>query len=187
MEQTAEYYDQTFYQYEHWKNHYKMSPIYPFWHRIVADIISRKLDGILDIGCGVGQFARCALDYGIQHYWGIDFSEARIAYARQRDNRGEFFAENIYDTKMFSDYPYLVVVATEILEHLERDREVLEKIRSGTRIYITVPNFDDPAHVRYFNTGAEAAARYGEFLEGMEMRWLKKGANMYYFLSGVKP
>ena len=43
-----------------------------------------------------------------------------------------------------------VYVMLEVLEHLTRDIDVLQKIPSGKEVVFSVPSFDDPSHVRMF-------------------------------------
>ena len=52
----------------------------------------------------------------------------------------------------------------EILEHIERDLELLALVPVGKQVIITVPSFDDPGHVRYFSDLAHALARYECFV-----------------------
>ena len=54
-----------------WHSHY-----YPIW-TVIADRVRRdRLQRIVDIGCGPGQFANCLFTLGdIKAYDGLDFSE----------------------------------------------------------------------------------------------------------------
>ena len=122
---------------------------------------------VVDLGCGTGRLAKLLEFRGQADYWGIDFSEVRINQARQYVRNEGFIFEvaDLYDPEIqsrfesFSDF-----VALEVLEHLERDRDLVASIPSGTRLVASVPNYPAEAHVRHFKTFRKAAARYRRWL-----------------------
>ncbi len=160
-ERDSEYYDRTFISHQHWLNHYTESPYYPLWTVIADRIVRRGLGSVLDIGCGPGQFASLLRDKGLSHYAGIDFSPRRIAQARNVCPEFAFTEADVFETDLSGAANNCdAVVCCEFLEHVERDREVLEKISAGTWFFGTVPNFPDPAHVRHFSNAREVSDRY---------------------------
>ena len=64
----------------------------------------------------------------------------------------------MFETDLLSAYD--TVVCLEFLEHVERDLEILGRIRGGTHFYGTVPNFPSGAHVRHFESAQEVYERY---------------------------
>ena len=72
----------------------------------------------------------------------------------------QFVLADAYTTELFADAAYDTVVCTEFLEHLDRDVEVLQRIRAST-VLGTVPNYDAEAHVHVFPTKDDVVERYG--------------------------
>jgi len=170
--------------------HYIRSGYYPSWS-IIADRLLRYANGqqlaILDIGCGVGQFAHMLWDKGIRNYTGIDFSGVAIGEARKRCPEFNFIHADAKASDCISQH-YPIVTCLEFLEHIEGDLELLARIPSGTRIYATVPNFNHDSHVRSFRNAAAVRARYGLLLDDMsiyEMPVTRKHLHLF-IVEGVR-
>jgi SAM-dependent methyltransferase len=168
-EQPAAYYDQRFDLSDHWKLHYTKSHYYPLW-TVVADRLTRiKVRRILDIGCGPGQVACLLRDRGFEGYTGLDFSPNRIKAARECCPGYEFIVADIFASDVLESHGYDCVVTMEFLEHIERDLDVLSRIRSGTYVLGTVPNFPAAGHVRHFKDCDEVRARYASLFASLEV------------------
>jgi len=87
-------------------------------------------DKALDIGCGQG-----ALNQYIMNYDGFDMV------------KNPYRVADIYKEE-YGDYE--VYIMLEVLEHMLRDKEVIEKIPVGKKIVFSVPSFDCPPHVRQY-------------------------------------
>ena len=60
---------------------------------------------------------------------------------------------------------------------------------AGKRCLCTVPNFPYESHVRHFKDAAEVAARYGPFLDGldvMEFRSPRDPADRFFLMDGIR-
>ena len=57
-------------------------------------------------------------------------------------------------------YDYDLVLAVDMLEHVEDDFGIIGQIKKGTPFIFTLPTFDDPAHVRWFRHPEEIYERY---------------------------
>jgi len=138
--------------YKYFKN-YNNTAWADIWETVCKILKRHNVSNILDIGCGPGQFAQCASNFDFASYTGIDFSKEAIELARKKmqsvDMVSNFFVESLYDFD-FESIGYDCVVATEFLEHIGKDREILSKIRSGTLIVASLPNKDSAGHVRHF-------------------------------------
>lgn len=147
--------------------HYTGSAYFPIW-AVVADRLTThhdmELDDILEIGCGVGQFAHLLSDRGWRLYAGIDFSPVAIREAEKRcpDNVGGygFFVDDACDSEHLL-LGYDIVIMLEFLEHIEGDLELLARIPTDTHVYASVPNFNYQSHVRHFADADAVRARYG--------------------------
>ncbi len=105
--------------------------------RRYVDLESRH---ILDIGCGVGAFARRLREFS-PHLYGIDVDEERVVEAgAQVPNLGLALGEYL----PFKDKTFDVVLLHEVLEHVTDDRQTLREARRvlapGGRVVIFCPN-----------------------------------------------
>ena len=187
-EQPAEFYDRAYETREHWKAHYADSHYYPLWTVIADRIRAAGLKRILDIGCGPGQVACLLRDSGVPEYTGLDFSTARIARARAICPEYQFVTADVFENDLLETYPYDCVLMTEFLEHVERDIDVLKRVRPGTTVLATVPNFPAEGHVRHFTGVTEVEGRYGSLLSQLDITGLSanKRGTTYYVLQGTR-
>lgn len=188
-EQTSEYYDQKASASDGFCIHYSKTEYYPFWSVIADRIQCLNTKSVLEIGCGGGQFAALIRDKGITKYLGFDFSPSLIALAKKACPDFNFVIADALKTDLFYTYDYDTVVTTEFLEHIERDLEVIEKIRKGTHFYGSVPNFPWISHVRHFNTVQEVYDRYAEYFHSFRVDAFFSNhddAKVFYLLEGVK-
>ena len=169
VEQPREFYDRNYETGEHWKEHYTDSHYYPLW-TVIADRIRRAgIKRILDIGCGPGQVACLLRDVGVPEYKGLDFSTARIARACAVCPEYEFVAADVFKNNLLETYPYDCVLMTEFLEHIAQDIEVLNRIRPGTTVLASVPNFRCAAHIRHFDSVNDVEARYSPLFSRLDV------------------
>ena len=112
------------------------------------------LNEVLELGCGAGILARQLLAFG-NAVTALDISEVAIA---QLPKEIKAVVSTLPDIP-FSDDSFDVVVATEILEHIDDDRacvmEAVRVLRPGGRAYFAVPNDclgpeEEPEHVRKY-------------------------------------
>ncbi len=137
---------------------------YPVWKIIVGNL--NPEDVILELGCGAGQLARLIMDAGFNYMAGIDFSQKALGLAEKLNsaNAFRFFLGDIYDRKWFNTADYNMIIATEVLEHLQDDCRIIDYIPRGKRVIVSVPNFDSDSHVRHFNSAQDAIDRYAEWV-----------------------
>jgi SAM-dependent methyltransferase len=178
----ADWYDHSFATHEHWQAHYSRSPWYYIWTVIVDRLLRMGRPAVLDIGCGPGQFAALLRDRGITRYTGIDFSPKRIEQARLVVPEFRFEVADAYTTPLFETADYDVAVSLEFLEHVTGDLDVLRRLRAGTKLIATVPNFGGGSHVRHFRTVDEVRQRYGELFEAFQVDCLIHPSGSEQFL-----
>ena len=187
-EQPPKFYDESYEKAAHWKEHYTESHYYPLW-TVIADRIRRAgVERVLDIGCGPGQVACLLRDAGLLEYKGLDFSHARVDRARAVCPEYQFVTEDVFETDLVDTYEYDCVLTMEFLEHVERDLQVLERLRPGTLVLATVPNFEAAGHVRSFDTAEDVKQRYGHLLRELDVVALlaNKQGKTYYILEGIR-
>lgn len=186
-EQPPEFYDRTYERGKHWKEHYTDSHYYPLW-TVVADRIRRiGATRVLDIGCGPGQVACLLRDIGVPEYKGLDFSAVRVARAHAICPEYEFIAANVFEDNLLETYPYDCVLMMEFLEHIEQDIDVLKRVRPGTTVLATVPNFPAEGHTRHFESVNAVEVRYSTFFSQLEVTPIlaNKSGKTYYIIQGT--
>jgi 2-polyprenyl-3-methyl-5-hydroxy-6-metoxy-1,4-benzoquinol methylase len=122
---------------------------------------------VIDVGCGTGHLlaALLLLRPEIEVVVGVDLAEAAIRRLHEvvPDARG--YVASVYDLDLGGEQ-FDLVLATEVLEHLDRPGEALEALRTlcaaGGRLVVTVPDGardDWEGHVNFW-----AADEFREFL-----------------------
>ena len=103
------------------------------------------------LGAALGQFANFLFDQGFCNYQGLDFSGEAIRIAKESnpEHAQKFFQGDAFQSDLFAGQ-YDLVIMFEILEHINQDLELIGLVRPGTKMIVSVPNFPDPYHVRYF-------------------------------------
>lgn len=143
----------------------------PIWTDIANKIQRIGIKTVIDIGCGPGHLAQklhAKFPEGLlmERYIGIDFSRTAIEHARNLRLPGFIFvwgdAVN-EDWLKASEPENTAYVFCEFLEHVDDDLKVLNRVPEGATIILTVPSFDDIAHVRHFEDINKVVDRYEPF------------------------
>jgi len=194
-QQDAEYYDNMWMQSGYEKEAENLR-WYPVWQS-ATDAIMRKLVlnkfavRIIDLGCGPGHIAEVlnkttGLPFS---YIGYDFSSVAIDMANKK-NIGDRF---IFKEADLSDYNFhesvqegedVIYVSIEFLEHVKFDREVIKKLKSSCSVLFSLPNFDDPGHVRFFAGEKEIRERYEDLLNINSVQVMPDGYR--FFIDSTK-
>jgi SAM-dependent methyltransferase len=103
---------------------------------------------VLEIGCGVGDLGKMIVERGYP-YRGFDFSPVAVECSKRLCPQGNFRTGDAYDPECYRPHDYNIVVALEVLEHLD-DFAVIENIPEGVHLIASVPDYDDTAHLRLY-------------------------------------
>jgi len=181
-EQPAAWYDEAYRTSDGYSQSEHDAPWAPLW-RAVSRMIDHR-DIVLDIGCGPGHLAQ-HLAGQVLAYTGIDFSAVAIQQARARVPWATWLCADVETCAWPGATRYLFL---EVLEHVERDVELLSRVPIGRRVIVSVPNFDADSHVRHFKSGVEVLERYGHLLEGARVSELKAGMgrSAWFILEGTR-
>lgn len=187
-ERPATWYNSRYSESAEYHKHYTESVYYPSWSLIVDRLKSRASDSVLDIGCGSGQFGAMLRDGGVSNYLGLDFCDEAISLAKTACPEFTFEAADVFQSRRLEEHGYDTVVSLEFLEHVERDLEVLERIRENTFFIGSVPNFPSDSHVRWFNSEAEVAQRYAPLFSDFrtDCHLLNKSGRCLYIMQGIR-
>ena len=175
-EQPASYYDAIYSKSKEYDKPWHESRYLKVWQRMIQRF--DKNNGVVDLGCGVGQTAQALHASGFRHYIGIDFSAEAIRKAKENNRHLEnyhFLCNDLFHEvkvtasgKRKKEYEKIQFFCSETLEHITDDTGLLRLLAErfpGSRISISVPTFNDPSHVRVFKSVTEAKGRYKDFID----------------------
>ena len=121
---------------------------------------------MLDAGCGTG---RNLIEFGgLGEAEGVDFSADAVEFCRRRGI--ERVQQAVLEQLPFDDGRFDVVIATDVIEHLDDDRRALAELRRvtapGGRLVVTVPAYtwlwsrhdESMHHRRRYTAGRLSAA-----------------------------
>jgi SAM-dependent methyltransferase len=123
-----------------------------WWFRGRRDIIFRLLrrldisysSKIIDLGCSGGLLIDFLKKKGYRNIFGIDISREAILECRKNGIK-DTFVRNCINTK-FKDEEFDILIASDILEHIETDSEALEEwnriLKTNGILIVFVPAFD---------------------------------------------
>jgi trans-aconitate methyltransferase len=166
MKCSPQYYDTVFRMSPAYRGDYDQSPYFELWQKLI-ELMPFPIHRIIDLGCGPGQFAEMLHDNnpGYQEYWGFDFSPVAIREVEMKFKDIERYKFTLCDLET-SPIPWAdCYVACEILEHIEGDLALLEKLLDNAYIVASVPDFPYVTHVRYFSSVAEVRKQYGYYVK----------------------
>ncbi len=190
IEQDNSYYDDLFKKSPRYRDSYKNSIYLQGWQKAIDWCTSLGKDElrILEIGCGTGQFAEMLKDNNIRSYQGFDFSSEAIEVAKKRIPNWEdkFCVSDIFASNAFNTIDYNVVCAFEVLEHINNDIDCLNRIKTGSSVIFSVPNFWDPAHVRVFKDTLDVIDRYKEIIHFDDSFVVSIPHAKWFYLKGTK-
>ncbi|MFA6572129.1 MAG: methyltransferase domain-containing protein [Bacteroidota bacterium] len=165
-EQGRPYYNEIFAKSKKYSCDAEQTDYYNIWLTALSWINVNEKIG--EACCGTGQFAKLAIKKGYNYLFGVDFSDTAISICndKNKNNPIPFYVKDIFDENdnPIYDSIYDTLICFEGLEHIEKDILFISKIKPGTRLIFSVPNFDDIAHVRVFTNEKDVIDRYGEFL-----------------------
>lgn len=143
----------------------RASPHYHVIKAVIRLALAREPASVLEVGCGNGTLGALLTARLRTRYRGFDFSPRAVELARRRPGLdGRVEVGNALDPAIYARAPFDLLICMEVLEHIERDREVVALWPRGTRLLCTVPNFDADSHVRLFRHEREIKARYGDLM-----------------------
>mgnify|MGYP001308438376 CR=1 FL=1 len=165
------------------------------WNYIV-DLIKTKYKNniLIDLGCGNGQFSRYISNKDINNeYMGYDFSAYAIEYANKNKKKPKNNF-NILDFNSMThrkDSVNSMYLCLEVLEHINNDIELIEKLTPDREYIFSVPNYMSNGHVRIYKSEKEIKQRYSHLLEINEIKKFyigdeKKNKVIFLFSGKIK-
>jgi SAM-dependent methyltransferase len=182
-EKDAAWYDTVYQHSQKYRLGYQDTAYWPVWQKILERLATFGKPSILEIGCGPGQLAAAIRDrVGASAYLGIDFSATAIEMARRNVPNFRFVVGDALDAPDLDGFAYDLVICTEVLEHIKRDRDVIRRWRPGATVIATVPSYDAASHVRYFRDINEVSERYALLIDDLSIERIAIGRQSYIYL-----
>jgi SAM-dependent methyltransferase len=114
-------------------------------YEIARALLGKKCTRVLDIGCGLGDFA----NYDSGQYVGLELNESAVSAARAKGR--DVRCETIQEHARAHPEGYDAVVSFQVLEHVTSPREIIEAslltLKPRGKMVICVPN--DESFVGY--------------------------------------
>jgi len=186
MEQPESFYDNAFANSVEYRGRPEDIIYYPVWTEVLS--LLDYTERILECGCGTGQFAILAQERGYSYSLGLDFSKVALDLATARCPGLEFRKCDLRDGASFPDpATYDVVVFIEVLEHIENDLGILQRIPAGKHVIITVPSYGSDGHVRAFENAETVFDRFDGLCDFYVHRHTHPGGRIYILDGVMKP
>lgn len=176
------YYDAIYAQSEKYHIDSTHSVYLPVWEKVINLLKNEKVQCVLDIGCGPGQFAEyMAKETPKINYQGVDYSQIAIETARLRCPSAIFHIKDLMQEEKIN-FEADTFIILEVLEHIEKDIELLSKIPKKQKIIFSVPNRDSFGHVRFFKSAEDVIERYNKYFHRLNIQKVDLSANSCIFL-----
>ncbi len=182
-EPTPHFYDAIYSRSEEYQQQPEESVYFEVWSHVLSLIKMLMPTKVIDIGCGPGQFAQYFInEYKQGSYTGIDTSPLAISQAKQRVEKGSFAVSKLedLDSQIVSNADCFI--ALEVLEHIEKDIELMRLIPSDKELIFSVPNFDSFGHIRYFMNPSQVEARYGFIFSTLTIKTVATSSSSSIYL-----
>jgi len=128
-----------------------------------------KVDAVLEVGAGLGDFAHKFIErFAPRKYTIYEFSDI-CKYITKPNSICDF---TVYQ-KSFKDINptgYDLIIACEVLEHINWDLEFLRRLKTGVYVLFSVPNKPSKGHVRFFPLPESIIHRYSSYMDILEIK-----------------
>ena len=164
QEREASYYDRLFTN-ARWNQsrNPKTLPWAPVWQRVADEI--EGVTSVVDVGCGPGSllhFIPTTMEYTGMDFSPVALQKAVVAAGSVGRHTTHFVLQDLRKPGLdWCEYAGAYVFC-EVLEHVENDIDLLYDFFDAMNaqhyeplVVITVPNFDDPSHVRHFGHASD--------------------------------
>jgi 2-polyprenyl-3-methyl-5-hydroxy-6-metoxy-1,4-benzoquinol methylase len=138
------------------------SAYYPVWEKLLPMVTGSEK--IIELGCGPGQLANILIRAGKNYQRGFDFSKVAISMAKNLNPENSLLFDEANILELLNYPPDATYIICEVLEHMDKDLELLSKLPGGAKVIFSVPNYMSASHVRCFDSYKSIMERYGKIL-----------------------
>jgi len=135
---------------------------------------------VLEVGAGTGCFARMYINkFNPKKYVFYEYSKPMVKrihkeFKKQGDTEIDVKRKSFKNISKQELSKYDCIMALQVFEHINWDREFLSSISPGTWIFFSVPRIVNEHHVRAFLTPDSIIYRYKDILDIKEIREIKR-------------
>jgi 2-polyprenyl-3-methyl-5-hydroxy-6-metoxy-1,4-benzoquinol methylase len=144
---------------------------------------------VLDIAAGSSYIAEELIksEKVVSYTWN-DFNPMLVDLVSKRINDYRFKIEDFDAEDQTIDFSNFNLVICISLEHIVRDFELLDRIKEGTFVAISSPNFGGTAHVRHFETCDDFENRYSKYINVLKSKTITNSNNrkMKFVIVGIR-
>lgn len=138
---------------------------------------NHNFNNVLEVGAGFGYFAEMfIMEFKPQKYTLYEFSSETISTIERRMEK--FPTETVIRNETFKNitdvHQYDCIIAQQVLEHINWDKDFLKKIKPKTWVFLSLPTVQGYCHVRAFLTPDSIAYRYRKILKIYEIRHIPR-------------
>src|SRR3990167_6203380 len=164
---------------DNYRKHTSQNPLQKFlinnfYKSLIESVKNLKIETVLDVGCGEGFSLNRLSEEGIgKKLEGVDFLKPAVELGKKMHTHLALKQGNIYKLEYKSN-SFDLVIATEVLEHLEDPRKGLkERIRVSKKyVLLSVPN--EPFFMAANFLRGKNITRWGNDIEHIQ-HWTAKG------------
>lgn len=159
-----------------------------FHKTIIKILLDLDYKFLHEVGCGDGYNMQVITSVKKAQYSGSDIEEGALVLAKQRNPKVNFLKTSVYNLP-FKENSFDMVVASQMLEHLDRPQDALQEIKRVTKKYclLSVPN--EPIWRILNMLRGEHWNNLGNFSEHIN-HWSKKAfinlINQYFEIDVIK-
>jgi len=184
-ERNHKYYNNK-YKKNRWRDKYHQS------YGVIKDLCKEyypDAKNILELGAGFGHFAEIFIDYfNPKSYTIYEFSSTVKEIESRLINKSCDISIKNEDFRNISNIEkYDCVIAMSVLEHIKWDREFLNKIKTNSWVFLSLPVTQAFEHVRGYLTPDSIVYRYRKILDVFEIRQIQRPKSSIYKSSHEYP
>lgn len=116
---------------------------------LASNWITPEEKRVIEIGCNNGNFSELLEKRRVVNYIGIDIQDDKIKEARKLHPKYKFYCADITKNLYFLTKASMIV-SFQCFEHIKNDLIVLNNIKPGTKMILSVPNSSYEGHFRWF-------------------------------------
>src|SRR3989344_717870 len=153
-----------------------------FFNSLLVVVQDIKIESVLDVGCGEGFTLNKLSENKIgKRLEGVDFLETAIELGRKIHPNLILSQGDIYKLK-YQDNSFDLVIATEVLEHLEDPRKGLGELKRVSKKYLLLSVPNEPFFMLANFLSGKNITRWGNDIEHIQ-HWTSKGFQQFSTLN----
>lgn len=153
-----------------------------FYRELISSIKKLKIESVLDVGCGEGFTLQKFAEEGIgKRLEGIDFQKSAIEIGKKIHPHLKLNVGDIYYLP-YKDNSFDLVMATEVLEHLEDPKKALSEIQRVSKKYLLLSVPNEPFFMLANFLRGKNLTRFGNDVEHVQ-HWTSKSFQQFSILN----